>query len=91
MKTKYKPLTGLPLWLTTTLSHTKRFLLIQTSNCKVDRDHQEQLRVLICLYQVIGTTSEVMTGGRMIQQSNTGEAIVHSQLLCVTTANAWAM
>ena len=73
-----------------TLTHQKVFIN-SDPHCKVDRDHQEQLGVLTCLYQEIDTTSEVMTGGRMIHQSNAGEAIVHSQLLYVTTANTGAM
>ena len=73
-----------------TLTHQKVFVN-SDPQCKVDRDHREQLGVLTCLYQVIDTTLEVMIEGRMIHQSNAGEAIVHSQLLYVTTANAGAM
>ena len=73
-----------------TLTHQKVFIN-SDPHYKVDRDHREQLGVLTCLYQEIDTTSEVMTGGRMIHQSNAGEAIVHSQLLYVTTANTGAM
>ena len=74
-----------------TLTHQKVFINSDLPVQSGQRPPREQLGVLTCLYQVIDTTSDVMTGGRMIQQSNAGETIVHSQLLYVITANAGAM